>query len=213
MASTAADVSVTSLAKGPPAATSCSKVAPSGVPDPAPSWFSTRITSARCSVDPGRDAVDGVDGIAEVKLSDPGGSDEGRHFLGHGADDGHLDAAQVEDSELRQCGLGGALFVDVGTQVGELGVAAARGDAVVLASMRPWKSLMPKKFRSTVAGVTGAGGRSRPTTTGSGHWPGTGPAHSSWSHCCHTCCIPATPAFRRRGPPHPPSASTKNNGR
>ena len=50
------------------------------------------------------------------------------------------------------------------------GAAAARSFSMVpakntvLESMRPWKSLMPRKFSSTLAGVTG---RFSPTTTGS----------------------------------------------
>ena len=44
--STAAEVSVTISANAPPAATSSSSVEPSGVPEPAPSWYSATMTSA-----------------------------------------------------------------------------------------------------------------------------------------------------------------------
>ena len=46
MASTEALVFVTISWNAPPAAISCSRVAPSGVPAPAPSWYSATMTSA-----------------------------------------------------------------------------------------------------------------------------------------------------------------------
>ena len=72
IAATLGEVSLTILANAPPAATSCSSVAPSGVPAPAPSWYVgdqqvglavVRITVGELS----RDPVHRVDRIAEVE--------------------------------------------------------------------------------------------------------------------------------------------------
>ena len=99
IASTSAEVSLTILANGPPAATSCSRVAPSGVPEPAPSWYfdddhvglalsgrrscaATRLTAST--------------GSPKSRSAMPAGADQGRGLLGDGADDGDLDAVDVQ---------------------------------------------------------------------------------------------------------------------
>ena len=80
-------------------------------------------------------AVDGFHRIPELKLGDARRGDQRRHFLGDSADHGHLDAVHLQHRVLRQDRFRGALLVDVGAEVRELGVGPAGDDAV--AQVRP----------------------------------------------------------------------------
>ena len=83
------------------------------------------------------DPVDRVDGVTEVEVGDAAGADQRRGLLGDGADHGDLDAVHVAGRVLRQDRGRGALGVDVGAQVGPLGVGAAGDDAVAQVGPAP----------------------------------------------------------------------------
>ena len=78
------------------------------------------------------DAVDGLDGITEVETCDARGRHQGRRLLGDRTDHGNTHIADVEDVILIECGGGRSLFVDVRTEITEVGgIRHPSGEVVV----------------------------------------------------------------------------------
>ena len=74
-------------------------------------------------------AVDRLDRVRELQVGDARGRDQRRRLLGDGADDGDVEAADLEGLVRRERRLAGRLGHHVGTEVGEVGpVAHAPGE-------------------------------------------------------------------------------------